>query len=84
VNACGSSAGWPGTSSEVTVWPSRAVTPVCRDSDSECNTVVVRVGRDVLRVSDNVPANAESTAAVGVAYRRAAQALAAKILARMS
>lgn len=51
--------------------------------DPGSNTVVVRVGRDVLRVSDNVPANAKSTGAVGAAYRRAAQALAAKILARM-
>ncbi len=51
--------------------------------DSGSNTVVVRVGRNVLQVVDNVPANAGSTAAVGAAYRRAAQALAAKILARM-
>jgi hypothetical protein len=51
--------------------------------DSGSNTVVVRVGRDVLRVVDNVPANAGSTPAVGAAYRRAAQALAAKILARI-
>jgi hypothetical protein len=51
--------------------------------DSGSNTVVVRVGRDVLQVVDNVPANAGSTATVGAAYQRAAQALAAKILARM-
>jgi hypothetical protein len=51
--------------------------------DPGSNTVVVRVGHDVLQVVDNVPANAGSTPAVAVAYRRAAQALAAKILARM-
>jgi len=51
--------------------------------DPGSNIVVVRVGRDVLQVVDNVPANAGSTPAVAVAYRRAAQALAAKILARM-
>jgi hypothetical protein len=51
--------------------------------DSGSNTVVVRVGRDVLQVVDNVPASAGSTAAVGAAYRQAAQALAAHILARM-
>jgi hypothetical protein len=51
--------------------------------DPGSNTVVVRMGRDVLQVVDNVPANANSTGAVGAAYRRAAQALAAKILARM-
>jgi hypothetical protein len=51
--------------------------------DPGSNTMVVRVRRDVLQVVDNVPANADSTGAVGAAYRRAAQALAAKILARM-
>jgi len=45
--------------------------------------VVVRVGRNVLQVVDNVPANVGSTSAVGAAYRRAAQALAAKILTHL-
>src|SRR5262252_1464925 len=48
--------------------------------DAGTNTVVVRVGQNVLQVVDNVPANADATSAVGAAYRRAAQALAAKIL----
>jgi len=51
--------------------------------DAGSNTVVVRMGRNVLQVVDNVPANAGSTAAVGAAYRRAAQALAAKIVSHM-
>jgi hypothetical protein len=38
---------------------------------------------NVLQVVDNVPANVGSTAAVGTAYRRAAQALAARILSHM-
>ena len=47
------------------------------------NTVVVRMGQNVLQVVDNVPANVDSTPAAGAAYRRAAQALAAKILSHM-
>jgi hypothetical protein len=51
--------------------------------DAGANTVVVRVGQNVLQVVDNVPANVGPTAAVGAAYRRAAQALAAKVLSHM-
>jgi hypothetical protein len=51
--------------------------------DAGASTVVVRVGQNVLQVVDNVPANVGSTSAVGAAYRRAAQALAAKILGHM-
>jgi hypothetical protein len=51
--------------------------------DAGSNTVVVRVGQNVLQVVDNVPANVGSTSAVGAAYRRAAQALAAKIVSHM-
>ncbi|HEY6277015.1 MAG TPA: hypothetical protein VIX86_11855 [Streptosporangiaceae bacterium] len=51
--------------------------------DAGSNTVVVKVGQNVLQVVDNVPANVGSTASVGAAYRQAAQALAAKVLARM-
>jgi hypothetical protein len=47
------------------------------------NTVVVLVGQNVLQVVDNVPANVNSTGAVGAAYRQAAQALAAKILSHI-
>jgi hypothetical protein len=51
--------------------------------DAGANTVVVRVGQNVLQVADNVPANVGSTSAVGAACRRAAQALAAKIVGHM-
>ena len=51
--------------------------------DAGANTVVVRMGQNVLQVVDNVPANVGSTSAVGAAYRRAAQALAAKIVSHM-
>jgi hypothetical protein len=51
--------------------------------DAGRNTVVVRVGRNVLQVVDNVPASVDSTPAVGTAYRRAAQALAAKAVGHM-
>jgi hypothetical protein len=51
--------------------------------DDGTNTVVVRVGQNVLQVVDNVPANVGATSAVGAAYRRAAQALAAKILTHL-
>ena len=51
--------------------------------DAGSNTVVVKVGRSVLQVVDNVPANTDSVSALGAAYRKAAQALAAKILSRM-
>jgi hypothetical protein len=44
---------------------------------------VVRVGQNVLQVVDNVPANVDSTPAVGMAYRRAAQSLAAKIVGHL-
>ena len=51
--------------------------------DDGTNTVVVRVGQNVLQVVDNVPANVGATSAVGAAYRRAAQALAGKILTHL-
>jgi hypothetical protein len=51
--------------------------------DAGTSTVVVRVGQNVLQVVDNVPANAGSASAVGAAYRRAAQALAGKILSHL-
>jgi len=41
------------------------------------------VGQNVLQVVDNVPADADATSVVGAAYRRAAQALAAKILTHL-
>jgi DNA-binding transcriptional regulator LsrR (DeoR family) len=47
------------------------------------DVLAVAAGQNVLQVVDNVPANVDSTPAVGMAYRRAAQALAAKILGHM-
>lgn len=51
--------------------------------DAGSNTVVVKVGRSVLQVVDDVPANTDSVPALGAPYRKAAQALAAKIISHM-
>ena len=51
--------------------------------DAGANTVVVRVGRNVLNVVDNVPAGAGSTGLVAANYRKAATELAAKILSHL-
>jgi hypothetical protein len=51
--------------------------------DAGTSTVVVLVDQSVLQVTDNVAANINSTGAVGAAYRKAAQALAAKILSHI-
>jgi hypothetical protein len=47
------------------------------------NTVVILKGQDVLQVSDEVPANISSTTDLVAAYRKAAQALAARVLSHM-
>jgi hypothetical protein len=51
--------------------------------DAGSNTVVVRKGQNVLQVSDEVPAHVSSTTELAAAYRKAAQALAAKILSHL-
>jgi hypothetical protein len=51
--------------------------------DAGSNIVVIRKGQNVLQVSDEVPAHVSSTTELTAAYRKAAQALAARILSRM-
>jgi hypothetical protein len=45
--------------------------------------VVIRVGRNVLQVSDEVPVDPGAFADITVAYRQAAQALAAKVVSHL-